>query len=206
MSLCTLTQQGLNLESQLFKYIFQNEETVRLRFKGKRNSTKPYNETDVKTKVLLPLPSNYLLAVLGLILLVFTAVIVIEKQLPPALKIIDEQKYPDRFIAERAYDHLRNLTSLGPRVAGSYVNEVLTVNLLRKEIETIITNAKKKHVIELDIQKVSGSFALEFLDGMTNVYNGLQNVVVRVGSHVNSPHSLLINCHFDTVVDSPGEF
>ncbi|KAK9707901.1 Peptidase family M28 [Popillia japonica] len=160
-----------------------NEETVRLRFKGKRNSTKPYNETDVKTKVLLPLPSNYLLAVLGLILLVFTAVIVIEKQLPPALKIIDEQKYPDRFIAERAYDHLRNLTSLGPRVAGSYVNEVLTVNLLRKEIETIITNAKKKHVIELDIQK---------------------NVVVRVGSHVNSPHSLLINCHFDTVVDSPG--
>ncbi|KAI4469139.1 metallopeptidase m28 family member [Holotrichia oblita] len=181
-----------------------NEETVRLRFKGKRNSTKPYNESDVKAKILLPLPSNYLLAVLGLILLVFTAVIVIEKQLPPGLKVIDEHKHPDRFIAERAYDHLRNLTSLGPRVAGSYINEVLTVNLLRKEIETIIKNAKKKHVIELDIQKVSGSFALEFLDGMTNVYNGLQNVVVRVGSHINSPHSLLINCHFDTVVDSPG--
>lgn len=178
---------------------------MRLRFKDKRNITKTYEETNEKTKVFLPLPSNYILAVLGLILIVFTAVIVIEKQLPLGLKIAEEHRYPDRFIAERAYNHLRNLTSLGPRIAGSYVNEVLAIKLLKNEIQTIIDNAKKNNVIELDVQKVSGSFALKFLDGMTNVYSGLQNVVVRVGSHVDSLHSLLINCHFDTVVDSPGE-
>lgn len=178
---------------------------MRQRFKDKRNTTKTYTESDEKTKIRLPLPANYLLAVLGLILIVFTAVIVIEKQLPPGLKIDEEHKYPERFIAERAYNHLKNLTSLGPRIAGSHVNEVLTINLLKKEIQTIINKAKKNKVLQMDVQKVSGSFALEFLDGMTNVYEGLQNVVVRVGSHVNSSHSLLINCHFDTVVDSPGE-
>lgn len=185
--------------------MFQNEENIRQRFKDKRNVTKAYNEIEEKIKIHLPLPSNYLLAVLGLILIVFAAVIVIEKQLPPGLKIADEHKYPNRFIAERAYNNLKNLTSLGPRIAGSFVNEILTIDLLKKQIETIISNAKDNNIIQLDIQKVSGSFALEFLDGMTNVYNGLQNVIVRVGSRINSPHSLLINCHFDTVVDSPGK-
>ncbi|KRT84652.1 hypothetical protein AMK59_1552, partial [Oryctes borbonicus] len=167
-----------------------NEQTLRQRFKARKSAVIIYNKSDEKTKISLPLPANYLLAVLGLILIVFTAVIVIEKQLPPGLKIAEEHRYPDRFIAERAYNHLRNLTSLGPRIAGSHVNEVLAVNLLKKEIDEIINNAKKKHVIQLDIQRVSGSFALKFLDGMTNVYSGLQNVVVRVGSHANSPHSL----------------
>ncbi|KAL3286357.1 hypothetical protein HHI36_000864 [Cryptolaemus montrouzieri] len=39
---------------------------------------------------------------------------------------------------------------------------------------------------------------------MTNVYRDMQNVIVKVGSLIKSPHSLLINCHFDTVMNSPG--
>lgn len=135
---------------------------------------------------------------------VLIAVIVIEKQLPPGLRIVNEYKHPDRFIAERAYNILKNLTALGPRVAGSYANEVLAVNLLKHEIETIIASAKDNNVIQLDIQKASGAFKLEFLDGMTNVYHNLQNVVVKIGSRIDSPHSLLVNCHFDTVANSPG--
>ncbi|KAJ8939089.1 hypothetical protein NQ314_011243 [Rhamnusium bicolor] len=129
----------------------------------------------------------------------------IEKQLPAGFKLEEETKYPDRFIAERAYNILKNLTKIGPRTAGSYQNEVLAVNLLKDEIENIIKNANRNHVIELDIQKASGAFSLEFLDGMTNVYQDVQNVVVKVGSKINSSHSVLINCHFDSVVDSPGK-
>ncbi|KAJ3647303.1 hypothetical protein Zmor_019187 [Zophobas morio] len=157
-----------------------------------------------KSKVIRPMQTAHFIAVLGLMLLVFAAVIVIEKQLPTGLKISDEAKNPDRFIAERAYNILKKLTKIGPRIAGSNANEVTAVELLKSEVQEIIKKTNQNHVIELDIQKASGDFHLEFLDGMTNVYRDVQNVVVKVGSKIKSPHSLLINCHFDTVVDSPG--
>lgn len=147
----------------------------------------------------------HFLAVLGLILVVFAAVIIIEKQLPAGLKIVDEYKYPNRFIAERAYNILKKLTKIGPRTAGSEANEIHAVNLIKEEVQNIIRTSHKNHILQLDVQKASGAFNLEFLDGMTNVYQDVQNVVVKIGSHINSSHSLLINCHFDSVVDSPGK-
>lgn len=158
-----------------------------------------------KIKSYQPVKTSHFLCVLGLIVVVFVSVILVEKRLPPGLKINDEDKYPERFIAERAYNILKNLTSLGPRIAGSYTNDVLAVNLLKQEIDSIVNDAKNVHVIEVDVQKVNGSFNLEFLDGLTNVYKDLINVIVKIGSRINSPHSLLVNCHFDTVVESPGK-
>lgn len=151
-----------------------------------------------------PISPLQFLSFLCLIVVVLTGVVIVEKQLPIGLKIQEEYKYPNRFIAERAYNHLKDLTALGPRIAGSHENNVLAVNLLTSEIKKIINNAKKNNIIELDVQTVSGDFALTFLDGMTNVYRNLQNIVVKVGSNINSSHSLLINCHYDSVVDSPG--
>lgn len=101
-------------------------------------------------------------------------------------------------------NYLHNLTKLGPRIAGSHTNEVDAVNLLVTEIKQIMARAKDTHMIELDVQKASGAYSLEFLDGLTVMYNDMQNVVVKVGSRLNSPYSLLINCHFDSVTDSPG--
>lgn len=152
------------------------------------------------------MPHTHFIAVLGLMLLVFAAVIVIEKQLPTALKISDQSKNPDRFIAEHAYNLLKNLTKIGPRIVGSRANEIEAPALLKKAVEEIMKEAHENHVIELDVQKASGDFNLAFLDGMTNVYRDVQNVVVKIGSKIRSPHSLLINCHYDTVVDSPGKF
>lgn len=137
---------------------------------------------------------------------VFIAVIVLEKKLPTGLKIVNENnpKFHERFIAERAMKLLKNLTSIGPRPSGSFENEILAVNFFKLEINKIISQASDMHIIDIDYQKSSGAFKLEFLDGMTNVYNDVQSVVVRVGSKIKSKHSLLINCHFDTVQDSPG--
>lgn len=89
-------------------------------------------------------------------------------------------------------------------MAGSYENEVLAVKVITTEIDNILKGAHPSHVVEVDVQKASGAFNLAFLDGMTNVYQDVQNIVVKVGSKINSPHSLLINCHFDSVLDSPG--
>lgn len=150
--------------------------------------------------------TSYFFMLLGLMLLVLVGVIVVEKQLPPGLKIENEHKYPNRFIAERAYNILKDITDLGPRLSGSHITEVLAVKLLKDTIEKIIKDANPNNVIELDVQKVSGAFPLTFLDGMTNVYRNIQNIVVKVGSRIKSPHSLLLNCHFDTVADSPGKF
>ncbi|KAF7284418.1 hypothetical protein GWI33_022202 [Rhynchophorus ferrugineus] len=178
--------------------------SIRSRFITK-NANQKYTDLEVDdTKIYKPLPTAHFIGILGLILLTFLLVIVIEKQLPKGLMIDEEEHYPDSFIAERAYTILKNLTKIGPRTAGSYENEVLAVKFITSEIDLIVRQAHPNHIIEVDVQKASGAFNLEFLDGMTNVYQDVQNIVVKVGSRINSTHSLLINCHFDSVVDSPG--
>jgi acetylornithine deacetylase/succinyl-diaminopimelate desuccinylase-like protein len=95
---------------------------------------------------------------------------------------------------------------MGPRIAGSYENEVLAIKFFQEAINSIVEQAKPIHEVQMDIQKTSGAFPLHFLDGMINVYRDVQNVIVRVSSlHAPSAHSLLVNCHFDTVPGSPGE-
>jgi len=128
----------------------------------------------------------------------------LEKKLPEPITISNEHNYPDRFVAERARNNLVNLTSMGPRHVGSKENEIVAVQFLLGEIKTIISQAHSSHKVEWDLQRVSGSFSLQFLDGMTNVYRNVQNIVVKIGPVQTAYHSLLINCHFDTVMDSPG--
>lgn len=117
----------------------------------------------------------------------------------------DAHNNPDRFIAERAMKYLADLTKVGPRPTGSYENEEIAVKLFLTEIDKISKNANPVHNISVDVQKVSGAFPLHFLDGMTNVYRNVKNIVVKLGSQNKSPHSVLMNCHFDTVPDSPGK-
>lgn len=128
----------------------------------------------------------------------------VENRLPVPLRSSDEREHPDRFIAENAYAHVQNLTKIGPRPAGSFANEVLAVNLLSRELNTIANRASRAHRITIELQKASGAYTLEFLDGMTNVYRNIQNILLKIGPHVDAPYSILLNCHFDTVADSPG--
>lgn len=100
---------------------------------------------------------------------------------------------------------MKQLTSIGPKVTGSYENEVLAVDFLKREINFIIQQSNRKQKIELDHQKVSGSYFLGFKPyGLVNVYDNVQNIIARISSASNSNHSLLLNCHFDSVPTSPG--
>ncbi|XP_046493405.1 endoplasmic reticulum metallopeptidase 1 isoform X2 [Neodiprion pinetum] len=147
---------------------------------------------------------HHLLYLLLCLLAVSLTVIVLEKKLPEPLLTDTEGLYPEKFVAERARNNLVKLTKIGPRITGSYENEVMAVNFLKTEIQNIVKDAHNSHEIQIDITKHSGAFPLTFLDGMTNVYRNVQNVIVKVGSRINSKHSLLVNCHFDTFPESPG--
>ncbi|CAC5360627.1 unnamed protein product [Mytilus coruscus] len=115
----------------------------------------------------------------------------------------------DQFFEDGAHEHLLELCSFGPKVAGSNANEVQAVQYIVNQID-IIRETNQEHAplnsLTIDIQKVSGSFLLKnFVQtNYYSVYENLQNVVVLLQPPNTSKSSLLINCHFDSVVDSPG--
>ncbi|XP_074112477.1 endoplasmic reticulum metallopeptidase 1 [Cotesia typhae] len=160
--------------------------------------------SSIKKKTSPPNGTQHLLFALTFFLSISLTVIVMDKHLPEGKLIKNEHKYPGKFIAERARNHVVNLTSLGPRVAGSYANEVRAVNYLTAVINDTIKQANDNHRIVIDVTKHSGAFPLTFLDGMTSVYKNVQNVIVKLGPRRDPEHSLLLNCHFDSFAESPG--
>ncbi|XP_041984494.1 endoplasmic reticulum metallopeptidase 1-like isoform X2 [Aricia agestis] len=120
---------------------------------------------------------------------------------------LDRSAPPDRFIAEIAHEHLVNLTSMGPRVAGSYENEVAAVRVLVEALRGVAAAASPHNRLDIDVMRADGAFSLTFIDGMTNMYRGVQGVVARArgaGGAAGGRPALLLNCHYDTVPDSPG--
>lgn len=157
-----------------------------------------------KKKEVLPNETQHLLFLFTFYLFVSIIIITFEKKLPEPLMTDKEGLYPGRFIAERAHNHLLNITYIGPRIVGSYENEVLAIKYLTNIINNIVKDANENHKILVNVTKHSGAFPLKFLDGMTNVYRNVQNVIVKIGPHRPTKSSLLINCHFDTFPESPG--
>ncbi|XP_017781638.1 PREDICTED: endoplasmic reticulum metallopeptidase 1-like [Nicrophorus vespilloides] len=137
-------------------------------------------------------------------LLQFYIVFYVESILPKPLKLSDEISQPNAYIAERAQKHLKALTDLGPKVVGTAVNEQLARDYIYNEIKNIEGLASKKQLIEIALQKVSGSYYLDFKPhGFITAYNNVQNIIVKVKG-VNATSSLLINAHYDSVPSSPG--
>ena len=58
----------------------------------------------------------------------------VDDRLPDPILIADVADNPGRFIGERAFRQVERLVSLGPRVPGSYENEVQALELLLREI------------------------------------------------------------------------
>lgn len=115
----------------------------------------------------------------------------------------------DQFFEDEARKHLLELCSLGPKPVGSFENEVNAIKYIKDQINAIKslkTSPSPMNAITLDIQKVSGAFLLKNFvrTSYYTVYENLQNVVVMLEPPNSSNSSLLINCHYDTVIDSPG--
>uniref|UniRef100_A0A3Q2QYG2 Endoplasmic reticulum metallopeptidase 1 n=1 Tax=Fundulus heteroclitus TaxID=8078 RepID=A0A3Q2QYG2_FUNHE len=109
------------------------------------------------------------------------------------------------FNAERARQHLEQITSVGPRPVGSRENEVLTVGYLLEQIENVrARTAAGPHRLTVDVQRPTGSFSIDFLGGFTSFYDRVTNVAVKLEPKGGAQHFVLANCHFDTVANSPG--
>lgn len=99
---------------------------------------------------------------------------------------------------------------MGPRVAGSYENDVRAVDLLMREIGFIKQFAHPAHKITMDMQRVSGVMTPNTLGQAENaVYHALSNVVVKIqganSTEEAGQQALLVNAHFDSVMGSPGK-
>lgn len=111
---------------------------------------------------------------------------------------------PNQFSATNARKHLEDITNLGVRVVGSTANEVHAKNLILRKVEEIRLLASKEIEIEVSVQYPSGHFYLDFLGGLTHIYNNVTNIVVRFSRKGTSPgHAFLINAHFDSALGSP---
>uniref|UniRef100_A0A182P9Y2 FXNA-like protease n=1 Tax=Anopheles epiroticus TaxID=199890 RepID=A0A182P9Y2_9DIPT len=127
--------------------------------------------------------------------------------MPIALRRTDELTHRDRFIAEVAKQHLFEMSNVGPRVAGSYANEIVTVQFLLRVINDIAAEANPAQKVEVEVQQAYGEMFLDYEKyPQTSVYQGIQNVIARiVPSQSKEPdHFLMLSSHFDSVPQSPG--
>lgn len=93
------------------------------------------------------------------------------------------------------------MDNIGNKVVGSQI-WLNAKRFLLDEIQNIRAVASATHKIEVDVQTASGNFPLV---GMTSVYAGVQNVVVRLSPALVTPaYSLLLNSHYDSVPVSNG--
>ncbi|KMY93170.1 endoplasmic reticulum metallopeptidase 1 [Drosophila simulans] len=124
-------------------------------------------------------------------------------RLPDRVTMADEPLKPGQFVAERAQKILYELDRIGPKVVGSTANEVTTVAFLLNEVEKIRSEMRGDLFhLEVDVQQPTGSYVV---GTMTSIYQGIQNVVVKLSNaNSNSSSFLLINSHFDTKPGSPG--
>lgn len=109
----------------------------------------------------------------------------------------------DEYCEERARRHLKYLTDLGVRTVGSYANERGAVDYLLRTAEAIAARAKPSEPpIEVEVHRPSGAFSSSFLDGFTNVYENVSNVLVQVPGVApdSEQRSVLVNAHFDSAL------
>ncbi|BFG04134.1 endoplasmic reticulum metallopeptidase 1-like [Drosophila madeirensis] len=135
--------------------------------------------------------------------LFYAIVMPLYNRLPERVTVADEAFKPGQFVGERAQRQLLDFDRIGPKVVGSIANEVTTVAFLVNEAEKIRAEMRSDlYELEVDVQAPSGGYV--FVD-MVNMYQGIQNVVVKLSAKSSQSESyLLLNSHFDSKPSSPG--
>ena len=123
----------------------------------------------------------------------------------PEPKIHHSNSSQDVFYESKARKHLDKFMEHGPRVTGSAANERHAYKYILKELKTIQANSVPSKQIQIDEQSVTGSFDIAFLSDFVSYYRNIKNIVVLLEAGNHSEHSLLMSCHFDSAVESPGK-
>ncbi|KJH47447.1 peptidase, M28 family [Dictyocaulus viviparus] len=141
--------------------------------------------------------------VIIVISIIYGCVVYLHRSMPNVIG----QIHLTEFSEERARNLLKELTALGPRPSGSIALEDKAFKIMQQHIYTIkqTTISKGVNRFEIDVQRPSGCFDLKFLSSFTLCYYKITNIVVRIGPISGSTNqSLLLNCHYDTMPDTPG--
>ncbi|XP_077288076.1 uncharacterized protein LOC143912654 [Arctopsyche grandis] len=165
------------------------------------------NSSDTKVKLKKDHDRNLIswwwpIIVLASSCLIFYLIHLQDHVLPPVVTIRESTENPSLFSGERSRDFLRKLTALGPRVVGSKANEIDAPELLERELQKIKNNSQSQ-TIDIERQKGSGSYQLDEDYVYTNIYNNIQNVIALLRGS-SGKHSILFNCHYDSVPTSRG--
>ncbi|EDW01016.1 endoplasmic reticulum metallopeptidase 1 [Drosophila grimshawi] len=135
--------------------------------------------------------------------LFFAVVFPLFYSLPTPVNLAEETSKPGQFVAERAQQKLLELDRMGPKIVGDEMNEKTMVEFMLKEIDTVRSVMRHDlYEMEVDVQRASGAY-LHW--EMINMYQAVQNVVVKLSTKSsNSTSYLLINSHYDTKPGSVG--
>lgn len=115
--------------------------------------------------------------------------------------LLDGGGRPNEFHALRARAHMEDLVALGIRHVGSPANEIHAKNLIINKVEAIRAGASDKVEIEISVQHPSGSFYLDFLGGLTHIYQNITNIAVRVSRKGSDrKHAFMVNAHYDSAL------
>ncbi|KAI6659354.1 Endoplasmic reticulum metallopeptidase 1-like [Oopsacas minuta] len=158
----------------------------------KREMVSPY---ELKQSCIL------LLFLIGYHVTVFLTVYYFLFKLPT---VTDDGKNRD-FSVKQARYYLENITSYGVRQVGSKSNEEQTPQYLTQALNQIMNNSKEL-AYEIEVTRNSGNFLLNILTKKpwVNIYKNVGSVVIRVHKKsIRTKHSLLINAHYDSALDSP---
>ncbi|OON19333.1 peptidase, M28 family, partial [Opisthorchis viverrini] len=114
----------------------------------------------------------------------------------------------NQFNERNARSHLVRVTSLGPRTTGSVANEILAPSYFRQVLSDISQLATVSGLNASVAEQISdyASFRAQF---HVTAYKNLRNFILRlhdprVIGEGPPRKALLVNCHYDSVVSSPG--
>ncbi|KAG7383940.1 Endoplasmic reticulum metallopeptidase 1 [Phytophthora pseudosyringae] len=111
---------------------------------------------------------------------------------------------PTEFSEARARVVLDQIMSFGYRPVGTKANEELTPNYLLEQIEEIRATKPVGVSVDVDVQRPSGAFGLDFIAQFQNIYANVTNILVKVSPPDASPealnNSLMISSHYDAAI------
>ncbi|KAF4132237.1 Peptidase family M28 [Phytophthora infestans] len=111
---------------------------------------------------------------------------------------------PNEFSEARARVVLKKIMSFGYRPVGTKANEELTPNYLLEQIEAIRATKSEGVSVDVDVQRPSGAFGLDFIAQFQNIYANVTNILVKVSPPDASPdalnNSLMISSHYDAAI------
>ncbi|GAB9477286.1 Endoplasmic reticulum metallopeptidase 1, partial [Globisporangium polare] len=107
------------------------------------------------------------------------------------------------FSEARARVVLENIMGFGYHPVGTRANEELIPGYLVEEIEKIRASAGPDVNVEVEVQRPSGAFGLNFMAQFQNIYANVTNILVRVSPKSNPDalnHSLMLSSHYDAAI------